>query len=198
MRSEERTPFTPADLCGLIAHETASMLYGVGADSIPSAEAMRTGLETFAAAAGAVDVSTHLAWIDSEMESAREFERTGRDTPHLLDPDRLNAVPEAVVQMEAVWEFFRTAVRLPGQRERIVLQELAVTLADLGGLSDVLLGTPLPEGPRLTAGSLRAELEEVRTAIQEALQLTEYAQRGASARLWIENGDVIGQWTNIC
>ena len=127
---------------------------------------MRTGLEMFAAAAGVPDISTHLAWIDSEMESAREFERTGRDTPHLLDPDRLNAVPEAAIQMEAVWEFFRTAVRLPDQRKRIALQELAVTLADLGGLSDVLLGTPLPEGPRLTAGSLRAELEEVRTALQ--------------------------------
>ena len=50
MRSKERTPFTPVDLCGLIAHETASMLYGVGADSIPSAETMRAGLETFAAA----------------------------------------------------------------------------------------------------------------------------------------------------
>ena len=54
MRSKERTPFTPVDLCGLIAHETASMLYGVGADSIPSAETMRAGLETFAAAAGAL------------------------------------------------------------------------------------------------------------------------------------------------
>lgn len=164
MRSEERTPFTLAGLCGLIAHKTASMRYGVRADSIPSAEAMRAGLETFAAAAGAVDIGTHLAWIGSELESAREYERTGRDTPHLLDPDRLNAVPEAVVQMEAVWELFRTAVRLPDQRKRIALQELAVTLADLGGLSDVLLGTPLPEGPRLTAGSLQAELEEVRTA----------------------------------
>lgn len=166
MRSEERTPFTPVDLCSLIAHETAAMLYGVGADSIPSAEAMRAGLETFAAAAGGVDVSTHLAWIDRELESAREFERTGRDTSHLIDPDKLNAVPEVAMQMEAVWEFFRTAVRLPGQRERIALQELAVTLADLSGLSDVLLGTPLPEGPRLTADSLRTELEEVRTALQ--------------------------------
>lgn len=46
------------------------------------------------------------------------------------------------------------------------MQELAVTLADLSGLSDVLLGTPLPEGPRLTADSLRTELEEVRTALQ--------------------------------
>ena len=99
MRSKERTPFTPVDLCGLIAHETASMLYGVGADSIPSAETMRAGLETFAAAAGAVDISIHLAWIDSELESAREFERTGQDTAHLLDPGRLNAVPDAAVQM---------------------------------------------------------------------------------------------------
>lgn len=167
MRSKERTPFTPVDLCGLIAHETASMLYGVGADSIPSAETMRAGLETFAAAAGAVDISIHLAWIDSELESAREFERTGQDTAHLLDPGRLNAVPDAAVQMEAVWEFFRAAVRLPDQRERNALRELAVILADVGGLSDILLGASLPDGQRLTAGDLRSELAEVSTALEQ-------------------------------
>lgn len=167
MRSKERTPFTPVDLCGLIAHETASMLYGVGADSIPSAETMRAGLETFAAAAGAVDISIHLAWIDSELESAREFERTGQDTVHLLDPDRLNAVPDAAVQMEAVWEFFRAAVRLPDQQERNALRELAVILADVGGLSDILLGASLPDGQRLTAGDLRSELAEVSTALEQ-------------------------------
>ncbi len=167
MRSKERTPFTPVDLCGLIAHETASMLYGVGADSIPSAETMRAGLETFAAAAGAVDISIHLAWIDSELESAREFERTGQDTAHLLDPGRLNAVPDAAVQMEAVWEFFRAAVRLPDQQERNALRELAVILADVGGLSDILLGASLPDGHRLTAGDLRSELAEVSTALEQ-------------------------------
>ena len=163
--AKERAAFTPADLCGLIAHETAAMLYGVGADSIPSAKAMRTGLETFAAAAGAVDVSTHLAWIDSELESALEFERTGRDTPHLLTPDRLNAVPEAVVQMEAVWELFSAAVRMPDQQSRQAMRELAVTMAEAGGLGDALLGAKL-EGPYLSAEDIRAELEEVQTALQ--------------------------------
>lgn len=167
MRSEERTPFSPADLCGLIAHETAELLYGVGADGIPSAEMLREGLTVFAAAVGVTDISTHLAWIDSELESAREFERTGQDTPRLLDPDRLTAMPDVSVQMEAVWEIFRTAVRLPDLRERITMRELAVTLADMGGLSDVLLGTPLPDGPRLTADALRSELAEVSTALEQ-------------------------------
>lgn len=157
--------FTHEDLCGLIAHETAAMLYGVGADSIPSAETMRKGLETFAAAAGVTDIRTHLAWIDSELDSAREFERTGQDTAHLLAPDRLNAVPEAAAQMEAVWELFSAAVRIPRQQDRQAMKDLAVTMTEAGGLDNVLLGTK-PEGPYLTASTLRAELEEVRTAFQ--------------------------------
>lgn len=157
--------FDPDGLCGLIAHETAAMLYGAGADSIPSAESMRAGLETFADAVGVADISTHLAWIDSEIDSAREFERTGQDTAHLLDPDRLNVMPEAAVQMEMVWELFGTAVRMPRQQDRQAMKDLAVTLADTGGLSDVLLGTKL-DGPYLTAASLRAELDEVRTVLQ--------------------------------
>ena len=165
MRSKERTPFTPVDLCGLIAHETAAMLYGVGADSIPSAETMRRGLETFAAAVGVEDINPHLAWIDSELESAREFERSGQDTAHLLDPDRLNAVPEAAAQMEAVWELFSAAVRMPRQQDRQAMKDLAVTMTEAGGLDNVLLGTT-PEGPYLSADGLRSELEEVRAALQ--------------------------------
>ena len=157
--------FTPEDLCGLIAHEAAAMLYGVGADGIPSAETMRRGLETFAAAMGVEDISPHLAWIDSELESAREFERSGQDTAHLLDPDRLNAVPEATMQMEAVWELFGAAVRMPRQQDRQAMKDLAVTMTEASGLDDVLLGTT-PEGPYLSAASLRAELEEVRAALQ--------------------------------
>ena len=42
------------------------------------------GLETFAAAAGNLDVHTHLAWIDRELDSAREFENTGQDTTHFF------------------------------------------------------------------------------------------------------------------
>lgn len=166
MRSEERTAFTPVDLCGLIAHETTAMLYGVGADGIPSAETMRTGLEMFAAAAGVPDISTHLAWIDSELESAREFERTGQDTAHLLDPDRLNVMPEAAIQMEAVWELFGAAVRMLRQQDRQAMKDLAVTLADTGGLSGPLLDARIPSGPYLTVSALRTELEEVRTTLQ--------------------------------
>lgn len=165
MENRERPPFTPTDLCALIAHETAAILYDAGTDGIPSTETLREGLTVLASAGRVSDISVHLAWIDSELHSAREFERTGRDTPHLLDPDRLNAVPDASIQMEAVWEIFRAAVRMPVQRDRRAMLELAVTLADMGGLADVLPGTPLPEGPRLTAAALRAELAEVGEAL---------------------------------
>lgn len=67
--------------------------------------------------------------------------------------------------MEAVWELFDTAVRMPRQQDRQAMKDLAVRLADTGGLSDMLMGTKL-DGPYLTAASLRAELEEVRTALQ--------------------------------
>ena len=61
--------------------------------------------------------------------------------------------------MEAVWELFGAAIRMPSQQERQAMKDLAVTLADTGGLSDMLLGTKL-DGPYLTAASLRAELAE--------------------------------------
>jgi len=90
MKSRERNEFTPSDLCSLIAHETAAILYGVGA-----------------------------------------------------------------------------AVHSPIQRERKILQELAVTLVNMGGLSDILLRTPLPDGPCLTAADLRFELAEVSAALEQ-------------------------------
>ena len=152
-------------MCGLIAQETAALRYGVGAAGIPTAEVLRHGLETFAAAAGDLDVHAHLAWIDREFDSAREFENTGQDTAHLLDPDRLNIMSEAAVQMEAVWKLFSAAVRMPRQQDRQAMKDMAVTMTEAGGLDDVLLGTSL-EGPRLTISSLRAELETVRAALQ--------------------------------
>jgi hypothetical protein len=83
----------------------------------------------------------------------------------LLDPDRLNIMSEAAVQMEAVWKLFSAAVRMPRQQDRQAMKDMAVTMTEAGGLDDVLLGTSL-EGPRLTISSLRAELETVRAALQ--------------------------------
>lgn len=47
------------------------------------------------------------------------------------------------------------------------MRELAVILADVGGLSDILLGASLPDGQRLTAGDLRSEMAEVSTALEQ-------------------------------
>ena len=46
------------------------------------------------------------------------------------------------------------------------MKDLAVTLADTGGLSGTLLDARIPAGPYLTVSALRTELEEVRTALQ--------------------------------
>lgn len=170
MKNRERKPLDPDGLCSFIAHETAALLYDLGADGIQSAETLRKGLTVYASAAGVPDIAAHLAWIDSELDSAREYERTGQDTAHLLDPDRLNAVPDASVQLEAVWEIFRAAVRLPRQQDRQAMQELALTLADMGGLSDILLDMPAPETPCLSAADLRTELEEVGAALASQKQ----------------------------
>ena len=54
------------------------------------------------------------------------------------------------MQIEAVWELFSTAVRMPDQQSRQAMRELAVTMAEAGGLGDVLLGAKW-EGPYLSA-----------------------------------------------
>ena len=38
---------------------------------------------------------------------------------------------------------------------------------EMGGLSDVLLGMPMPEGPCLTADDLRSELAEVSATLEQ-------------------------------
>lgn len=158
--------FTPTDLCGLIAHETAALLYGSGTAGFSSAEKMRSGLEVFAAAAGVTDINAYLAWIGSEMVSAQEFERTGLDVNHMLDQKYLDLVPDAATQMEVVWELFNAAVRMPCQRDRQAMKDMVVILADEGGLTSFLLDAQAPTGPYLTVSKLREELENVRNAFQ--------------------------------
>lgn len=172
MKPETGIPLTPSDLCILIAHETAALLYDAGADGIPSAETLRSGLITYAASAGLqAGIDTHLAWIDSECRSAQEFEHTGEDAAPLLALDKLHAVPDASMQLEAIWELFRTAVRLPYQQDRKTMLLLADELSSMGGLPDILSGTAVPEGPYLTTAGLREELTEVSAALQNAASL---------------------------
>ena len=63
MKDRGRNAFTPTDLCGLIAHETAALLYGVDADGIPSAESLREGLVVFTA-----NLRSELAEVSATLE----------------------------------------------------------------------------------------------------------------------------------
>ena len=165
MKTEARTPLTPLDLCILISHETVSLL-NTDAEATNSALQLRTGLDVFAAASKlSGDVIPLLMWIDREMESARQFTATEQDTPHLIDPDRLLPVPDAAAQLNAVWMLFQTAVKSTWDHRHTLL-ETARTLTEMGGLEDMLLTTHVPAVGFLKAADLRAELEEVRTALQ--------------------------------
>ena len=83
----------------------------------------------------------------------------------LIDPDRLLPVPDAYAQMDAVWMIFQTAVERPLEQRHILLN-MARTLTEIGGLEDMLLTTNIPAVGFLTAEDLRAELEDVRMALQ--------------------------------
>ncbi len=42
--------------------------------------------------------------------TSKRFAESGEDSPHLVDPDRLLAVPNAAEQLELVWMLFDTAM----------------------------------------------------------------------------------------
>lgn len=166
MKKKTRIPLTPLDVCTLMAHEAAALL-NVDVDAVGSAEDFRDAMGLFSFVHELRDADTLLAWADAELDSARQFAQTGRDSAHLIAPDRLLLVPTPAMQMDAVWMLFQTAVqRTLTQKQRQTLLELARLLTDIAGLEDMLLTTEVPAGGFLTAKALRAELEDVRTALQ--------------------------------
>lgn len=165
MRPENRTPLTPIDLCTLIAHETVALI-NADPDAAETAARLREGLQIVVAANGLTkDAGLLVTWVDWELAGVQQFAKAGIDTPPLLDPDRLLPVPDAYAQMDAVWLLFQTAVE-SAQEHRRALLETARTVTEMGGLEDMLLTTNIPAVGFLTAEDLRAELEDVRMALQ--------------------------------
>lgn len=165
MKTETRTALTPLELCTLIAHETVSLL-SADADALNTAAELREGLIILAAAKGlSADAGDLLAWIDREVEIARQFAATGKDAPHPVDPDSLLPVPDANTQLDMIWALFQAAVDQP-QEQRRTLLNTARTLTEMGGLEDMLQSANGPAVGFLTAEDLRAELDEVRAALQ--------------------------------
>ena len=165
MKTETRTALTPLDLCTLIAHETVSLL-SADASALETATQLREGLTLLAAATGLTDeTGVLLAWIDREAEIAGQFAATGKDAPHMVDPDSLLPTPDAAVQLDMVWGLFQAAVDQPQEQRRILLRT-ARTLTEMGGLEDMLLTINVPAANFLNAENLRAEMGEVRRALQ--------------------------------
>ena len=167
MKTETRSALTPLDLCTLIAHESVSLL-SADASALNTSAQLREGLAIFAAAKGLTDdAGDLLAWIDREMESARQFAATGKDTPHLIDPDSMLPVPDAAAQLDTIWALFQITVDQPQEQRRILL-DTARTIMEMSGLEDMLLAANVSASTAgfLTAEVLRSELDEVRTALQ--------------------------------
>ena len=165
MRPENRTPLTPIDLCTLIAHETVALL-NADPDAAETAAQLREGLQIVVAANGLTKGAGLLVtWVDWEMACVQQFAKAGIETSPLLHPDRLLPVPDAYAQMDVIWLLFQTAVESAPEHRRTLL-ETARTVTEMGGLEDMLLTTKIPAVGFLSAEDLRAELEDVRMALQ--------------------------------
>lgn len=165
MKTRTEIQFTPLDLCTLIAHETVALL-NADPEAAETAAQLREGLQIVVAANGLTrDAGFLVTWVDWEIAGVQQFAKAGIDTPPLIDPNRLLPVPDVYAQMDAVWLLFQTAVEVTQEHRRTLL-ETARTLTEMGGLEDMLLTTKIPAVGFLSAEDLRAELEDVRMALQ--------------------------------
>ena len=104
-----------------------------------------------------------------KIENAKQFAADGKDSPHLIDPDRLLPVPNAAAHLDAVWALFETAAdeRKTGARKSLL--SAARMLTDMGGLDDLILTARQPKKV-LSAAALQSELADVRAALQTAME----------------------------
>lgn len=166
MEEKNRAIFTPRDVCTLLAHETAALLHA-DANALDAAAQLREGMMCFASASGSTEETGDLLeWVGREMESARQYSAGGEDTAHLLDPDRLLAVPDAVTQLYVAWMFFQASVGQPMEKRRMLL-DTAKVLFEMCGLEDTLMEMKTPARHFLSVETLREELAEVHTALGE-------------------------------
>lgn len=166
MEHKTRVPLTPLDVCTLMACEAVSML-DAAPDTLHSAAELRSALTAFAVVRGlGKEGGPLLAWVDTEIDSAKRFAESGEDSPHLVDPDRLLAVPDAAEQLELVWMLFDTAMMDEcAPQERTLLWNAAHTLTEIAGLDDLILTAKQPTMSS-RANTLREELADVRTTLQ--------------------------------
>ncbi len=169
MKTKNRTPLTPIEVCTLMAHETVSMLDAAAPEALEAAAEFRAALAVYSAQQDlGEDGQALLAWVDAEIDGAKQFAADGTDCPRVIDPDRLLRVPDAAAQMDAVRMLLQTAMRYVwGHCDQKKLLDAARMVAEMGGLDELIL-TARPPANALDSSALRRELEDVRAAFQES------------------------------
>ncbi len=168
MKTKNRTPLTPIEVCTLMAHETVSMLDVAAPEALEAAAEFRAALSVYSAQQDlGEDGEALLAWVDAEIDGAKQFAADGTDCLRVIDPDRLLRVPDAAAQMDAVRMLLQTAMRYVwGHCDQKKLLDAARMVAEMGGLDELIL-TARPPANALDSSALRRELEDVRAAFQE-------------------------------
>ena len=170
MKTNNSVPLSPIEVCILMAHETVALLDAADGEALDAAAEFREALKVFSEVQGlGEDGEIVLAWVDTEIENAKQFAAGGTDSPHLIEPDQLLPVPNAAAQMDAVWMLFETAADEYDAGLRQSLLSAARMLTDMGGLDDLLLTVKQPNNV-LNAAALQSELADVRAALQTAIE----------------------------
>ena len=156
------------EVATLMAHETVSLLDDRMMDTVGE---FRTALETLCTVHNlGEDGNTLLAWVDSEISSARTGYFT--DLPHLIHSDNLELVPHAGAQLDAVWTLFETAAMEEcGSEARKILLDTARTLTQRNGLDELML-TAEHHDMMLDAGTLQEELYDARENLALVREMT--------------------------
>ncbi len=165
MNNENHTHLTLLEACTLLARETASMLEG--ADMVSdSAACLREALALACEEPDLGDEGTLLAWVDTEMENAKRFARTGKQTAPLVKLDTPLPMPDPAMQLEAVCVLLKAAARQdPTGKQWQTMLDAVRMLAEMDDLDGMVLGGTVPAGGFLSAQHLQEQLESVKAAI---------------------------------
>jgi len=178
-RWEDREPLTLLDACTLMARETVSMLMK-RRDALDFTIRFRDTLAFLNSKLDLGDGGALLAWVDNEMERTRQFNKTGKLPPGPVSLEAPLALPDPVMQIDAVWRILRasteTGYMKQQQWEDIVSAVNSFTRME--AMHDLLLNAYTPPDGFLTVEILRSGLAQAQTAFQG--QRPEPAESGPS------------------
>lgn len=170
MNMENRMPLTALEACTLMAREAVSLLDG-SAETMNSAAAFRSTLALISATQDLGDGGVLLAWVDTQLDSARQFAETGRWSGDLVQLDTPLPLPDPAMQIEAAC----TILQIAAQRQRTPEQwqdalNMVRMLTEMDALEDMVLTGYVPSGGFLTTTDLRDQLERVQAALWDNRQ----------------------------